>query len=307
MSWGVAPGWNCTAPVVLNTCGRAHSAAKVLKHALLPLLALLALSFPTRAAVTLSDQGKGCDYMTGEPIVLPAAGLSTNLFGSGAQVIMNRSHVARPAEFDLSGRLQYMHGEPTPLPASGAVTKQRASDDRAAKPLASLTAGTGRPENAPHAKGFPAYLEGQPYVWFLQDVRHYTNYACTVKVDQPATFYLLVDNRVNDYLPESSHDDPVFGPPDTQWMRDDGWKRVNTGLTPVLTPTNAGDYVGIDEGNNGTINQAYAVYAKTLAKPGSVTLRTELDGNIYCLVISTNPPPASVNDQSRPKAPAAGD
>ena len=58
----------------------------------------------------------------------------------------------------------------------------------------------------------------------------------------------------------------AFGPPDTQWVLDDGWKRVNTGLTPVLTPTSAGDYVGIDEGNKGTINQIYAVYARTLSK-----------------------------------------
>jgi len=271
------------------------------------LFAVLAVSLPACAAVTVSDQGKGSDYMTGDPVVLPAASLSTNLFACGAQVILNRSHVARPAEFEPTGRLQFASGEPTPPPESSKVPNQPANEDRAAKPVLSRPSGADRTESPPHTKGFPAYLEGQPYVWFLQDVRHYTNYACTVKVDQPATFYLLVDNRVNDYLPESSHDDPVFGPPDTQWVRDDDWQRVNTGLTPVLTPTNAGDYVGIDEGNNGTINQAYAVYAKTLAKPGSVTLRPELDGNIYCLVISTNPPPASVNNQSRPKSPAAGD
>jgi hypothetical protein len=231
--------------------------------------------------------------MTGDPIILPAARLSTNLFGSGAQVIMNRSHVARPVHFDPSARLQFLQGEPTPPEAASTTTNLPPNGAPAGGP--------------PYTKGFPAYLEGQPYVWLLQDVRHYTNYACTVKVDQPATLYLLVDNRVNDYREESSYDDPVFGPPDTQWILDDGWQRTNTGLTPVVTPTNAGDYVGIDEGNNGTINQIYAVYAKTLTKPGSVTLRTELDGNIYCLVISTNWPPTQMNDRSRPKSPAAGD
>ena len=143
-------------------------------------------------------------------------------------------------------------------------------------------------------------------MWFLQDVRHYTNYSCTVTVDCPSTFYLLVDNRVNDYLPESSYDDPTFGPPDTQWVLDDGWKRVNTGLTPLLTPTTAGDYLAIDEGNNGTLNQIYAVYAKTLNKPGSVTLGTEFDGNIYCLVVSTNPVPLTktVRQAAAKKAPS---
>jgi len=73
---------------------------------------------------------------------------------------------------------------------------------------------------------------------------------------------------------------------------DDGWQRVNTGLTPGASGTNAGDYVGIDEGNN-TQNNVYAVYSKSLPAAGSVTLRTELDGNIYCLVVSTNAPQAA--------------
>lgn len=97
-----------------------------------------------------------------------------------------------------------------------------------------------------------------------------------------------MDNRVNDYSRGSEYDDPTFGPPDTQWVLEDGWNRVNTGLTPVVSPTCAGDYVGIDEGNNGTINQVYAVYSKRLHKPGSITLGTEFDGNVYCLVVSTN-------------------
>jgi len=120
---------------------------------------------------------------------------------------------------------------------------------------------------------------------------------------------LLLDNRVNDFARGSEYDDPAFGPPDTQWVLDDGWKRVNTGLTPVVTPACAGDYVGIDEGNNGTVNQVYAVYARTLSRPGAITLGTEFDGNIYCLVVSTNPVAAPYADQpprgvSPPKLPA---
>jgi hypothetical protein len=238
--------------------------------------------------VSVRDRGAGNDYLSGEAITLPAASLSTNLFQHGAQAIRNRLHTVHPAIFDAAGRLDYMKGEPIPPAANGGKTRPANGAGSARS-----EAGTGgeaeasRHSNA--ANGFPSYLDRQQYVWFLQDVRHYTNYSCTVTVDCPSTFYLLVDNRVNDYLPESSYDDPSFGPPDTQWVLDDGWKRVNTGLTP----SGEGDCVGIDEGNNGTINQIYAVYSKTLSMPGSITLGTEFDGNIYCLVVSTNPVPSA--------------
>ena len=235
------------------------------------------------AVVSVQDEGVGNDYMSGEPITLPAARLSTNLFRNGAQVIRNRLHSARPATFGESGRLAYMRGEPVPMTVD-TTTNLPANGSGAARPPSATTNGPKGGESASVTNGFPGYLEGQQYVWFLQDVRHYTNYSCTITVDCPSTFYLLVDNRVNDYFFDSSYDDPSFGPPDTQWMLDDGWKRVNTGLTP----NGAGDYVGIDEGDNGTINQVYAVYSRTLTNPGSIKLNTEFDGNIYCLVVSTN-------------------
>ncbi len=240
--------------------------------------------------VEIRDRGVGNEYMSGKPITLPAASLATNLFRSGTQLISNRLHTARAARFDSSGRLAYMTGEPAPLtlPAGGSTP---GSNGPASSALKTAVQGGGLMPAAGESAdtdGFPPYLIGQQYVWFLQNVRHYTNYECTVTVDRPSTFYLLVDNRVNDYGPESSYDDPRFGLPDTQWILDDGWQRVDTGLTPLRTETNRGDYLGIDEGNNGTINQVYAIFSKQLRQPGSVTLRTELDGNIYCLVVSTN-------------------
>jgi hypothetical protein len=269
------------------------------------LLVLLFCAGVLRAAVVdVHDQGAGNDYMSGEPITLPAAALNTNLFRNGAQVIRNRLHTARPVVFDSTGRLDFQTTWPkkqtanagTSLPANGShPTGSGASSGNGADGL----------DQAAATNGFPAYLEGQQYVWFLQDVRHYTNYSCTVTADCPSTFYLLVDNRVNDYLDDSSYNDPNFGPPDTQWFLKDGWKRVNTGLTPVVDPTHAGDYVGIDEGNKGTINQVYAVYARTLSKPGSITLGTEFDGNIYCLVVSTNPAPLAKAPKPAAPKPAA--
>jgi hypothetical protein len=254
-------------------------------------LVLTTLAGSSRAAVvSVRDSGAGNDYLSGEPITLPAASLCPNRFRNGAQVIRNRLHTARPVVLDSTGRLDYMKGESITTIADSA--KNLPTNGHSASRLpASAVEGSAAPQTTASTNGFPAYLEGQQYVWFLQDVRHYTNYSCTVTVDCPSTFYLLVDNRVNDYAPESSYDDPSFGPPDTQWVLDGGWKRVNTGLTPAQAPTSAGDYIGIDEGNNGSINQVYAVYAKTLNRPGSVTLGTEFDGNIYCLVVSTNPVP----------------
>ncbi len=238
-----------------NVCGRASSAT----CAIWLVCALIAWAgFLKAAVVEVHDEGSGTDYMSGEPITLPAAKLSPHLFENGAQCVMNRPHCVKPAAFDRSGTLDFNAG-------SGEVA--------------------GRPTNA-----FPSYLEGQQYVWFLQDVRHYTNYSCRVTVDRPSTFYLLVDNRVNEFGADKSFSDPVFGPPDTEWVREDGWVRVNTGLTPRITSTNRGDYVGIDEGCNGTLNQAYAVYQRNLPGPGSITLRTQFEGDIYCLVVSTNLP-----------------
>ena len=213
------------------------------------------------AVVAVRDEGAGGDYMSGDPITLPAAALSTNRFGIGARCILNRSHCVKPALFNRAGQLE-LRQEPDAVPT----------------PVPNVT------------NGFPAYLEGQQYVRFLQDARHYTNYACTVTVDCPSTFYLLVDNRVNEFSTDKSHSDPVFGPPDTEWVQKDGWDRVNTGLTPAITSTSRGDYVGIDEGCNGTVNQCYAVYSKTLTRPGAITLRTQFEGNFYCLVVSTNLP-----------------
>jgi hypothetical protein len=262
-------------------------------------LVLTALAGSSRAAVvSVRDSGAGNDYLSGEPITLPAASLCPNRFRNGAQVIRNRLHTTRSVVFDSAGALKRMSGEPDP-PAANGGTHRPADSTRSAPPAAAPGAG------ADGLESVPAYLEDQQYVWFLQDVRHYTNYSCTVTVDCPSTFYLLVDNRVNDYLPSSEYDDPTFGPPDTQWVLNEGWKRVNTGLTPVVTPTCAGDYVGIDEGNNGTINQIYAVYSKTLSKPGSITLGTEFDGNIYCLVVSTNPVPSAKSVRPAARAEAA--
>lgn len=118
------------------------------------------------AVVSVQDKGAGIDYMSGEPITLPAAQLCTNLFRNGAQVIRNRSHIARPAVFDSTGRLNHRPGEPTSALAS-ARTGPPANGSGAKQPLASAGDGVKDLRSSPATNGFPAYLEGQQYVWFL--------------------------------------------------------------------------------------------------------------------------------------------
>lgn len=234
-------------------------------------LLLLRLTCPGFSAeITIADKGEGFDYVSGVPIKLPAARLGTNLFGPGARLIINRRHSAQPAAFDSS------------------VTLSRSES---ATPCA-----------------FPPYLVGNPYVTFLQEVRRYTNYCCTVTVDCPVTFYLLVDNRVNDFGELSSLDDPHFGPPDTEWIPLDGWKRVNTGISPPLGGTNRADYISIFEGGVGigAVDQFYAIYSKTLPRGGSINLRTQFEGNMYCLVIATNKSSAAKAPAQQPSVPSPG-
>ena len=235
------------------------------------LLVICLTNLAVGAEIKVCDKGEGCDYLSGAAIKLPAAMLGTNLFGVGARIIDNRRHSAQPAAFDSSGSL---------------------SCAESAIPCV-----------------FPSYLEGNPYLSFLQEVRRYTNYCCTVTVDCPVTFYLLVDNRVNDFTELSSLDDPKFGPPDTELIPQDGWKRVNTGISPLVGGTNRADYISIFEGGVGVgaVNQFYAIYSKTLPQGGSVTLRTQFEGNMYCLVIATNKVAASAkNPVPKPPPPHAG-
>jgi hypothetical protein len=240
----------------------------------LGLLALWLAGVAVGAEIVVRDRAEGGDYMSGQPVTLPAAALSTNLFGEHAMPIRNRRHTVRAAAFDTSGTLNLAE---------------------AAKP-------------AP----FPEYLKGKPYVWFLQDVRHYTNYSCTISVDCPVTFYLLVDNRVNDFREMSSLDDPGFGPPDTEWVLKDGWQRVNTGISPTVGTVSRPDYILIDEGGINeyglqAVHQFYAIYSRVFANGGSVTLQTQYQGNMYCLVVATNGVANSSRKTVESKPPGRGD
>ena len=109
----------------------------------------------------------------------------------------------------------------------------------------------------------PGYLLGGDYVRFANDARENASYSATVTTDVSSDFYLLVDNRLNGPAGSggsANTSDPVLGGT-LQWVIDDGWQRVNTGISPG----GQADYTGVDEGGNAVgagqgLNQFYSVY-----------------------------------------------
>ncbi len=111
--------------------------------------------------------------------------------------------------------------------------------------------------------GLPAYLLGGDYVRFANNARDQDDYSAVVTTDTASVFYLLVDNRVNG--PSGDTSSPNSTDPDLggtlQWVLDEGFIRVNTGISP----NGQADYTGVDEGGDGVgpgqgLNQFYAVY-----------------------------------------------
>jgi hypothetical protein len=109
----------------------------------------------------------------------------------------------------------------------------------------------------------PGYLVGGDYILFANNARDNNPYTATVTADKATSWYLLVDNRLdgaagNKNSPNST--DPVLGGT-LQWIIDDGWERVNTGISP----NGQADYTGVDESGDGVgagqaLNQFYSVY-----------------------------------------------
>ena len=127
---------------------------------------------------------------------------------------------------------------------------------------------------APNPVNFPSYLLGLEYVITLNGNRD--NVAPPFRIDVttsgPGIAYLFIDNRLGD--------DNALNPPQpslvtggaAQWILDDGWTLVNTGLKPA-DYTGNNDILGIDEGNDGGINQYMSIYSKAITG-NSFTLKT---------------------------------
>lgn len=144
------------------------------------------------------------------------------------------------------------------------------------------------------ALSFPTYLVGNDYVTVNQGNRsNSTDYELTITTDVPSDVYMLLDTRLGDdpAFPSQILDEPGLQQPFHAWIAVNGWTRVNTGLTP----NGAGDYVGIDENNNGTLDTYYAVY-HNVTGPGNV-IKTFTQGesrNMYSVSVRPIPEPASL-------------
>ena len=109
----------------------------------------------------------------------------------------------------------------------------------------------------------PSYLVGNEYVRFANNARDNADYFATIIADEQLYWYLLVDNRLNGLLGDTSSSnttDPVLGGT-LEWVTLGNWLRVNTGISP----NGQADYTGVDEGGDGTgpgegLNQFYSVY-----------------------------------------------
>jgi hypothetical protein len=119
---------------------------------------------------------------------------------------------------------------------------------------------------APDAANFPSYLLGLDYVITMNDNRNNVSPALQIDITTsgPGTAYLFLDNRTGDGAADSAPTLANSGSNLTQWVLDDGWTLVNTGLKPSYYPGN-NDILGIDEGNDGAINQYASIYSRQIA------------------------------------------
>lgn len=144
---------------------------------------------------------------------------------------------------------------------------------------------------------FPSYLLSGEAVIQPQTNRAVTDLVTTITVDRPSTAYLLLDNRCDGVIgwvaTDSEYNDPDLQGT-IQWVADNGWIRVNTGLSPNYNGQPQADWVGIDEAGSppaapdGKLNNFYAIYMKTF--DGTLTLGAQAEGNnMYAVVVTPEP------------------
>lgn len=145
---------------------------------------------------------------------------------------------------------------------------------------------------APDPSNFPSYLLGLDYVLTMNGNRDNVTPAFQIDVTTigAGTAYLFIDNRLGD--------DEELDPPNpsavangaAQWIVDDGWTLVSTGLKPA-DYTGNNDILGIDESVDGTINQYMSIYSKQIAG-NSFSLKTQGQScNMYGAAFTAIPEP----------------
>lgn len=150
----------------------------------------------------------------------------------------------------------------------------------------------------------PAYMVGGDYVRFANDARDNVGYTATITASAPSKWYLLIDNRWNGQTggqDNTSWDDPVLGG-NLQWVIDDGWQRVNTGISP----NNLADFTALDEYQNSNpntlgvgpgilVDNFYAVYSLPTQPTQITTGSIAMSGaTMYSVVSVAVPEPSSL-------------
>ncbi|MGH8245939.1 MAG: hypothetical protein ACREUU_05850, partial [Gammaproteobacteria bacterium] len=137
--------------------------------------------------------------------------------------------------------------------------------------------------NASDSLQIPAYLLGQEYIMSGNDNRDNGGYRLDVSVTTAVQVYMLIDNRLQD---GNGADPPTFGPANMQWVLDEGWLPVMTGINRAANPA-IPDEIGIDESADGTRNQYYSIYTRPF--PACTFQLKQADNagrNMYGVVVS---------------------
>lgn len=155
----------------------------------------------------------------------------------------------------------------------------------------------------------PSYLVGGDYVRFAQGARDNIGYSAVATGDGPKDWYLLLDNRwdgPNAANDGSSFNDPILGG-NLQWVIDDGWQRVNTGLSPVSAFGAVGDYTALDEeeglgaaglgvGPGISVQNFYSVYKRSNLTSVTLGSLAMSGANMYTVIaVPAVPEPATLS------------
>jgi len=141
--------------------------------------------------------------------------------------------------------------------------------------------------------GLPWYLVGGEYVMIANNDRDNADYQLALSLSEPATVYLLIDNRLGDGDAATL---PSLGASGLKmaWVDPaNGWYPVtwngNRAGNPALP-----DEVGIDESADGSVNNWSSVYSKNV--PAGITTLEEYNDagrNMYGVVVTAQIPEPS--------------
>jgi len=140
-----------------------------------------------------------------------------------------------------------------------------------------------------YAPDAPTFLRGLDYVRSANDDRTVADYTLDVTLSVPSTLYLFIDNRVGD---GSNATPPTLGGTVMPWVAASGFTATTTQF-------------GIDEGNDGTVNQFFTIYTRDVAA-GTIRLFEQNQGTLNMYGLAAAPVAAVPEPTSLTLAGAAG-